>query len=222
MKINRILILLFLLSLNFISFSQIIFKDKINWQQPKQFTLKNGIYKKKFYKLQFDNSLIFNNYELPIYFKKLPVATYGDVVAKLSPIKTEIINNKQIYGLTSVPEKYTYEAKIYSQRGKYYLIFKLLPLRRLSDGRLERIDEFEVSFQIKAKKLHKAKFVSHSVLAHGKWYKIAIPEDGVYKITFDQWSPAKCGRGQYFAKHFSVLSLLQTKQQQFLFVRSLR
>ena len=74
------------------------------------------------------------------------------------------------------------DAKIVSDAGQPYLSFYILPLR-YKDGSLERLAQ--LSYRVKNKTTAQVKdYASSSVLGStsGKWYRIAVTKDGIYKI----------------------------------------
>ncbi len=74
------------------------------------------------------------------------------------------------------------DAKIVSDAGQPYLSFYILPLR-FKDGSVERLTQ--LSYRVKNGTTAQVKdYASSSILGStsGKWYRIAVTKDGIYKI----------------------------------------
>ncbi|MEN9699359.1 MAG: hypothetical protein RLZZ301_557 [Bacteroidota bacterium] len=73
------------------------------------------------------------------------------------------------------------DAKIVSDAGQFFLSVYVLPIRMTPNG-LERLVSFEVSIQPLSSQGIQKDYASHSVLASGSWYRIAVTKDGIYKL----------------------------------------
>jgi len=76
-------------------------------------------------------------------------------------------------------------------RKKSNLVVSILPLRlNKSTGVVEKLTKFQLSYIPKAKQNSKKTitrtYATSSVLSTGKWFKIKILTDGVYRLTYDQ------------------------------------
>ena len=74
------------------------------------------------------------------------------------------------------------ESKIVTDGGQPMLSIYMLPLRK-KDGNLERLTQ--VSYRLKNREVYQTKdYASTSILGStsGKWYRIALDKDGIYKI----------------------------------------
>lgn len=88
-----------------------------------------------------------------------------------------------------IPEELWIKNELIQIREKSSVISSLLPLRKTSDGSIERL----ISFRWKKGELmtppslkSKYTYASQSVLQSGEWYKVSVPASGVYKITSAQ------------------------------------
>lgn len=78
-----------------------------------------------------------------------------------------------------------------SFRHSHYSIFRLLPLRKNpTTGAIEKIISFRLRKHLVptaayTRQNHEDLFSDHSVLSSGNWYKIAVSEDGIFKVTFE-------------------------------------
>ncbi len=113
---------------------------------------------------------------------------HGNTQQEIEIITTSYVklpkDQVQIYeqlGLRFQPDA-VIDAKIVSDAGQPYLSFYILPLR-YKDGSLERLAQ--LSYRVKNKTTAQVKdYASSSVLGStsGKWYRIAVTKDGIYKI----------------------------------------
>lgn len=83
----------------------------------------------------------------------------------------------------TIPTKPDYRTQISSSRGEKQLVVDLNPFV-MKDGSLKRITNFKLTLTPKAEVLKAKSFVASSVLGdlNSQWYKIAVSEDGIYKI----------------------------------------
>ena len=82
----------------------------------------------------------------------------------------------------NIPNEATVESKVVTDGGQPYLSIYILPLRN-NEGTLERLSK--LSYRVKNREVFQAKdYVNTSVLGStsGKWYRIALENDGIYKI----------------------------------------
>ncbi len=83
----------------------------------------------------------------------------------------------------NIPSKPEFEAQTTSSRGKKQIVVDLNPFV-MKGGNLLRISSFKVVLNPKADIIKPKSFVSSSVLGdlNSQWYKIAVSEDGIYKL----------------------------------------
>jgi len=79
-------------------------------------------------------------------------------------------------------EEATIDAKIVSEAGQPMASFYVLPLRK-KDGSFERLLSFSYRF-VSLTTYQTKDYVANSILGStsGKWYRIAVSKDGIYKI----------------------------------------
>jgi len=96
--------------------------------------------------------------------------------AKLIPLK-EIGNNIVV------------SSPVAKEKRVPYACISFLPIRKNSvTGKLEKLVSFNIEIvqgQAKPKGGVKKTWATSSVLSSGKWYKIAVPSDGIYKLTYN-------------------------------------
>jgi len=98
--------------------------------------------------------------------------------------------NNSIFKNSSIGDEFSFKYKINKGRNDYLLEFSFYPFIN-KNGNIYKIKSFEIeiSKSINRKKQQKKNaYATNSVLNSGKWYKIAIPKTGVYKLTTAQLS----------------------------------
>ncbi len=133
-----------------------------------------------------DSSNIF-----PYYKEQFELPFNCDLV--LSDIVFEKLDSNianKIYHSSNLPDTFIFKKFMGQSRKKYVINFTLLPLcKSKTSNTVFRIKSFSLNIPSNSikKTLKVAKSISqHSVLSSGKWYKIKLNEDGVYKITYSQ------------------------------------
>ncbi len=184
MKIRFLLFFLIFIS-GIDSYSQITFKDKIHWDSLKILIYKNAISEQKVYYLTFKGSLEENQWKLPVYQRIIPLDGYYSTVAYFTDTKYTTLKHK-ILGEQFLKDKIEIKTHIYYARHKPFLIVSFIPIRK-KNGTLQLLTDFTLQVFLKKARIKSTpKFASNSVLSSGKWVKIAISNDGVYKLTFEQ------------------------------------
>lgn len=185
-KITGLLILL-----NFTAFSQSIrFSDSIKWEANRPYISESGSVK---HVLFFNDAYNRSKDKLPVYFKKFDVNS-NVIINNITFLNTEYqpIDNEDLQNvklpeiIDSDPEVIAYQRVF---RKMPNISFELVPLRKNSQtGNIERLIYFEAEITYTSTtqvKSHK-NYASNSKLANGKWYKIKVPNDGMYRITYNQ------------------------------------
>jgi len=90
--------------------------------------------------------------------------------------------------LTSFPAEVTALPGI-SRKEKFTSIH-IFPFRKSSSGQFEKLVEFSLDLRDTPNALSSARinahvYASNSVLSSGKWIKIAVTDDGIYKVDYD-------------------------------------
>ena len=184
---RKTVIILILLSFSFISKAQIIISDVINWQPVQSYTLKNGEKIEKFYFLSFQRAIYQDAYLLPYYTKIIDLP--NDAQAKPQILQAKFIQYKSPHKLLAngiIPSKIKISAQVYQAHGKYKLIVKILPVKKLNNV-IYLLWSFKVKIVLlpKHKQAMAVKFAASSVMSSGHWVKIAIPSTGIYRISYD-------------------------------------
>ncbi len=128
---------------------------------------------------------------LPQYYEKLPVPDNStDLKCRiLNAIYEPVQANEAalLNGTEQIKNSIEIKGSIDYERKKPYALVSFIPLRfnELVGGYEKLVSfELEISTTINPKSVYKSSsYVENSVLASGKWYKIAVTATGVYKIT---------------------------------------
>jgi hypothetical protein len=121
-----------------------------------------------------------NNFESEVEFQETRYETF---------INEEIKNIKHLDKITS---QIDITARIVYMRKVPYLLVTFIPLRKNPvNNNLERLVQFSLRITPKTERkglesmITRKDYAAHSVLRTGKWFRIRIEEDGIYKLTYE-------------------------------------
>jgi len=128
-----------------------------------------------------ENTLLFSE-NIPLQFIQ------GDVNVKLINKHYEELQASELQNLKQFDIKDDVEVRSEMRviSKEKYLYYELIPLRINPDnGKIEKLISFDIELEIKPtnENVESFQFKNQSVLSSGKWYKIRVSKDGVYKIT---------------------------------------
>jgi hypothetical protein len=135
---------------------------------------------------KFNNSYGINKKTgVPYYYEAIPIGNISKakidlVIEKTSPLSTF---NSDISG--NISRSFDFEYDISRSNNQNILQIKINPLRRGNSG-LEKLDAFRIDISPAVNYSKRSVSTSNSVLASGKWYKIAVEKNGIYKISYDK------------------------------------
>lgn len=185
--VNKLIIILFFLSLVFSrSYGQESdLKKEINWKSDSIKSDKNVL---NFNSAEFPRFNPVQFGALPMVYLKFPVSTLNNVVTiKLVKLSGAILsfgdtdeklikNNIQLNYQTVIANK------------KPYLLISFLPILKQNGG-LQKVDAYDIEIngiqQLSVSNNLLRSYANNSVLASGNWYKIAVKDEGIYKLSFD-------------------------------------
>jgi hypothetical protein len=198
MKQKFFIIIFFLFYAFTLSAQQVKLNDKREVKQNNNRIIKwNGI--KRFYVNDADSTKYmsfegasYKNNNVPYYYEKInaeknysySVTLTDQKFAECTNEEVKLIPAKYLLKEVSVQSSINYERKI------PYLCISFIPFRiNNNTGKIEKLISFKIETVKKELQVpsatKKRTYASNSVLATGKWFKIAILDDGVYKITYD-------------------------------------
>lgn len=138
------------------------------------------------------NSCVYNDEYLPMFYKKIKLNEYADkVIIKITDpsyeeFAPEDLLNVNLNNINSSEIKINNYVTV--NRKQPYLNINFIPII-YKNGKFLKLVKFNLDYKII--KSHKINIKSvksasiHSVLAQGKWYKISLNKDGIYKLSYD-------------------------------------
>ena len=153
------------------------------------------------YKLDEETTLEFLNFEdaildfkygdLPVFFQKIAVDNFfSDCEVQLSNLVFEplSLHDQQLVPTNLLNSTLTPEVQCCAEQRKPYAIFTLLPFVKDASGNIRKLVSCEITLTPHSdSRSGKAGhiYASNSVLSSGLWYKVAVQETGLYKLTFE-------------------------------------
>ncbi|GAB4252786.1 MAG: type IX secretion system sortase PorU [Vicingaceae bacterium] len=153
--------------------------------------LKIDDFSKKEY-LFFNNAKYATEYDhLPIFQKTLELKNKKIIDVELKNIQVRTVQVKSLVnveGFSKIPNEFklTYQNSLVRKKNQGTII--ILPIRKNSNtGQYEQLISFDVAIKTVPlnNQSNKSGFATTSKLASGTWYKIAVVNDGVYKISYN-------------------------------------
>jgi len=130
---------------------------------------------------------------LPIYRKTIKVPNGTNITSvDYTQTKYETVDDyiyKGVYKILEIGYSPEISAKIVRFNKQSYIELEIMPLRiNPSTGNVEIASSFECKVETTASQKREISrtYASTSKLATGKWYKIKVPESGIYKLTYNQ------------------------------------
>ena len=153
------------------------------------------------YKVDEDLSLEFLNFEdaisdfrfgdLPVFFQKTAVDKFfSECEVQLSNERFEPLaaSDVKLVQKDLLQREIQAEVHCYMEKGQPYAVLTILPFVVSQSGSVSRLLSCDVTLKPKfsAKTTPKShSYASNSVLSSGVWYKVAVSETGLHKITFE-------------------------------------
>jgi hypothetical protein len=83
------------------------------------------------------------------------------------------------------------EYSLAREAGKSFVLVKVLPFIRQSDGSVRQVDQFEIILEQEAalaplKSAMVGDWTDHSKLASGSWFRISVEESGIHRLSYEQ------------------------------------
>lgn len=177
---NKYYKLLFFLLIGHSSVAQDV-SIQIQWQQPKELTI-NGV--------QTVVPIITNGdfeNQLPIHSFQQKYKS-GNYQVLILDMQTEAVSAYETNYLNSikdvVPLSATVEAKVTKSKNEYYLVSKCIPYFKTPSG-YQKITSYKlrtIGGGAVINSNYLKSYVTNSVLNSGEWYKISVPNDGIYQL----------------------------------------
>jgi len=135
------------------------------------------------------------NPQLPRYTHNLKLDGTGTLDIKITPLKTSSIEIDPSKNMHDISSNYEATYNITNARERYQGNISVLPIRRSKTG-YEKLDQFVLEIKYipsYTSILRDPELTTSSILREGTFFKIAINEDGVYKID-----------GKFLADNFDI------------------
>lgn len=120
---------------------------------------------------------------------KVTVSLVSPVYAPLTPAEVAVINEN---GNNFISSDIVINYPIVTRQKEPYLYLSLIPVIKTRSGSYEKLVSFSLSIKqshtapvARTRRLTSGSFVSNSVLATGKWYRIGVAKDGIYKLDYN-------------------------------------
>jgi len=183
MKKNKLFLLLFLIST--IVFGQDVNNVQLDWSSPLQYGLDGKLNQKT---LTFAGATYdFSTNEIPFFVDRMEGKVLFGV--RLENIITENVSSDdaRLIDKSLLASDFDVAAQVVVVKKTRQTEIKVIPLRLASNGQVERLISFDIAFD-KAEKQREQNnksltFAAQSKLVEGTWYKIAVTEDKVFKLT---------------------------------------
>lgn len=169
-------------------FSQQVFYRSLHWHEPQQ-VMVDSILRKvpSFEGAVYPDSL----FALPVFQEVFP-GMAGMRITILPGAVFEPVPDAERQFMGVLPDTFNYAVLLSTERKKPMTVLRIFPFRKNPDtGIPERLVSFRIySFPSEqpAERTRKSAGIwsSASLLASGKWYRIKVAENGLYKLTYAQ------------------------------------
>lgn len=171
----------------------------LNWKSPVQYTVQDDDYGGITKTLLFFEKAIYTMAygSLPVFSDRLNTPGYKpgfQALVKLNRLTFEPVPEAELSFLSQISSsEMEVSAWIQIERKRSFVRFEFTPFRKNPvNGKLERLVSFtpDLSWTIDPSSekmpLKSHIYKSQSVLAEGKWHKIAVKQTGIHKITYDK------------------------------------
>jgi len=125
---------------------------------------------------------------LPYYIERFALPSYGDLVVSFGNLVYEPFEKTPSADDQAIAEQIEISSVTEQERSQFYSRVTFMPIRRVGQGRFERLVSFDLRYEFVAKLQPvqtRGGNTFTSVLSDGDVYKIAVSQPGVYKLDFD-------------------------------------
>ncbi|MFM1875192.1 MAG: hypothetical protein RL266_929 [Bacteroidota bacterium] len=162
----------------------------INWIEPITEIKYDG--SKRTY-LMFEGAVYIDDTNLPHLVKNVKISSGMTLDATLVDARYVPLSDAEsaaLAGINNIGSSIFIAVDTYTERKQAYARIKFLPIRKNpSNGALEKLVQYELrtseTYLASRKAIGASQFAQSSVLASGTWFKVAVAQDGLYKITYD-------------------------------------
>lgn len=191
-KTFTVVLFLFVLIISLSTFAEEkkIYNRTLKWENNKKITTPSQLTKEV---LSFEGAMYdYSSGLAPFYFEQIALTDDSKISVRLVntsflPLEFDISLLENLHLISSeieVKTKVTYQSKI------PFASISFIPIRlNVITGQYEKLVFFEIELLIQGNdnsinKTNKINYAANSVLASGKWYKIGVTQNGLYKLTY--------------------------------------
>src|SRR5574344_1257805 len=141
--------------------------------------------------------------ELPSYFEKIPIDVfYDNYEVSISGEQYEKMTTHEASLIPSLFEsnKLKINVKSVVEKKRNYMVITFVPIRKVGTNSYEKLISADISIKgLNTKRVpnRTKSYAAHSVLASGNWYKIAVSETGMFKVTYEDFTVLGIGGGNW-------------------------
>ncbi len=208
---NKLFLLFFIVP--FISFSQSQrFSRDLIWTGLEQVQIAEN---ETIQLIRFEGSINdFSDDLLPVYYERIALINHeffhhAEIVNKIfEPLPPNEVS--VIQGSKKITTKIGIESNLAFDRKKPYATVRFIPIQKNElTGFYERLISFDLEIifdqtQVNSIPYKSANYKNNSVLSSGNWYKIAVSNTGIYKISYDDLSDLGLNVSTINPKHIRV------------------
>lgn len=151
---------------------------------------------------------------LPVYYERFAIndCAHFQHIEIVNKIFEPIPNDEIIFidGSTKISSQLMISSGLAFDRKEPFATLRFIPIQKNElTGFYERLVSFEIEFifdqnQVVNSPYKSADYKSNSVLANGKWYKIAVDNTGIYKLSYNELSELGMDVNSINPKHIRV------------------
>ncbi len=142
--------------------------------------------------LMFDGAVYLDDTSLPHVISTVKTSSATTVDAELKELRFEPLSLSEEEAVENlvIPKQVVAKVENYTERKQSFARVSFIPLRKNpTTGRVEKLTSYKLTTRSVALSGPKAAgthdYASSSVLSSGSWYKVAIPADGIYRLTYN-------------------------------------
>ncbi|MCF8277429.1 MAG: type IX secretion system sortase PorU [Flavobacteriales bacterium] len=162
--------------------------DPVNWKAPIKEVTFDGSEKTHLF---FEGAVYLNESSLPSYIRNIRTSSGNSLQASFADIQFEpltLSEREAIQGI-AIESSVRIEVDNYTERKQNYTRVSFVPIRKNpTSGQLEKVVGFRLQTQSipisETKAAAATGFATSSVLASGNWYKVAVTQDGMFRLTY--------------------------------------
>ncbi len=164
--------------------------ERLNWSSPAKETGFDGSTKSF---LMFEGATFDGAESLPSVLKNVRIGNGNTLKASLELTRFEVLtaDERMALGAADITNDIGIQVRTYQERKQTFAQISFVPLRKNpSNGQIEKLVAFKLVIQevrnIATRAANPSGFISTSQLAGGEWFKVAVTQDGIYKVTYEE------------------------------------